>query len=137
MFVPESWQPANTDNFVEIKPGTSPNDDPDFVRGGDEGVWYAGSSGRVFSHEFGHMVGLKDRYSEGTDAAGNRATTPDQGWADNIMSDLGRIQQHNVYGIVADPLIEYNKFRREWKQQAGSDYMLQYKTKIDKASVDR
>jgi hypothetical protein len=44
------------------------------------------------AHEFGHQVGLKDRYSEDWASRifkGKRRTTPDPGYGHNLMSDPG------------------------------------------------
>src|SRR5690606_193511 len=73
--IPESWNPFNRDNFIEVSDNTKRS----YVRGGDEGEWRSqGRNGLSLeddnpaSHELGHLLGLDDRY---TDKNG-----PDEGW---------------------------------------------------------
>jgi hypothetical protein len=60
--------------------------------GGDKGYVDTDSGHAVDSagHEFPHFAGATDRYSEGEDSAGNRVTTPDPGYEENSMGNLGK-----------------------------------------------
>jgi hypothetical protein len=61
------------------------------------------------AHEFGHVIGLKDRYSEtimssirGT-FGGRRETPPDHGYEGNLMGVTnGVLQQQNVADVAAE-----------------------------------
>ena len=91
--------PFNRDNFIEL----DNNAKRSFVSGGDEGIWRAkGRNGMSLAqddsapHEFGHLLGLDDRYT----AAG-----PYAGWAGDIMAEpamQGAVSQKNIDGIVGD-----------------------------------
>tara|TARA_R110001583_G_scaffold106752_2_gene255109 strand:+ start:99 stop:695 length:597 start_codon:yes stop_codon:yes gene_type:complete len=67
-------------------------DKPSKVRGqgksGKEMQLRDGAPLEAIEHEFGHIFGDIDYYGEGTDAAGNRTTTVQEGFENNIM---GRI----------------------------------------------
>ena len=107
--------PFSTSNFIEV--GATPKDIArSYVSGGDEGQW-RGYGSDPSSHEFGHLIGLRDHYS---DANGTEA-----GWKGNVMAEpagRGKVQQKNI-DAVASPLI--NKYR-----ESGSTTNT-YKTKID------
>ena len=77
--IPESWNPSNRDNFIEVGAG----DKRSYVVGGDEGEWRnQGRQGMSLSqddpapHELGHLLGLGDKY---TDKNG-----PNKGWGEKF-----------------------------------------------------
>ena len=105
--IPQSWNPYNRDNFVEV----GANDKRSHVTGGDEGLWRSqGRNGRTLAeddpapHEIGHMLGLKDRYKDK-----NGASVTDIGWENNIMgnSRTGKVEQRNIDGILKDSMKAY------------------------------
>lgn len=94
------------------------------VFAGDEGVWRG--TGLAFSdpapHEFGHLVGLDDRYY-GDLWAFLGKSGPKPGWAGNIMAEppgFGAVQQKNIDAILDNALEDYS----------GSQI---YQTEIDEA----
>ena len=107
LFIPESWDPSNTDNFIEI----DNNSKRSYVSLGDEGEWRGKGRGGLSlgaddpaPHEFGHLVGLKDRYTDGKGA--------DPGWSGNIMAESamsGKPDQRNIDGIVGGAINSYNR----------------------------
>jgi RHS repeat-associated protein len=122
--IPESWDPYNTDNFIEVSAST----DRSKVTLGDEGEWRSqGRGGATLAaddpapHEFGHLLGLDDRY---TDKKG-----PDPGWLGNIMANsiTGTVEQKNINGIVGDSVKELNKATKNGFDATKNEY----KTKID------
>jgi hypothetical protein len=57
-------------------------------------------------HEFGHQIGLRDRYQESIVSkvsgmfGGDREASPEPGYQGNIMSDLGPVQGKNVRDLA-------------------------------------
>ncbi len=79
-----------TDNYVAIPMGNVKS----WVIAGKYGVWLGES---VAAHEFGHLLGLNDRYHKE-----NGAMVSDKGWENNIMgaeSEIMRVDQRNLDGI--------------------------------------
>ena len=110
LIIPESWNPFNRDNFIEI----GANGKRSYVLGGDEGVWRSqGRNGKTLAqddpapHEIGHILGLDDRYSDK-----NGRSVPDKGWENNIMgnSKSGKVEQRNIDGILKDAMKAYDKW---------------------------
>lgn len=85
--------PKNAINTITLTKGPTSDkaaQGASFVNGNDSGEWNAlDSSGGVFAHETGHLMGDKDYYSDGTDANGKRATTATPGYENNLMGALG------------------------------------------------
>jgi len=61
----------------------------------------------VVAHEFGHLLGLSDRYSESFWSklaslfGGERSATPNAGYENNIMAvDNGRLESRNVQDLI-------------------------------------
>lgn len=122
--IPESWNPSNRDNFVEVGAG----DDRSYVSGGDEGEWRSqGRNGNTLAqddpalHEVGHLLGLDDRY---TDDKG-----PNKGWENNIMgsSQKGKVEQRNIDGIVGDAMKAYDVWSKD-KNNAGKEFKYEIDT---------
>lgn len=145
--------PWNTDNYIQV----NANDKTSFVRGGDEGEWRGqGRNGQTFAqdnpapHEFGHILGLMDRYLKG---GGTQA-----GWAGNIMAEpamMGAVEQKNIdaimsnvftndyYNFVSDynGSLQANQSNSAWSQWLGVPYIHNnvnstYNTKIDEGSMN-
>lgn len=101
------FNPFNRDNFIEVTPERSTS----FVRGGDEGRWRAvGLDGAPLeqdnpaSHEFGHLLGLPDRYTRGSGA--------NPGWEGNVMAmraGHGVVQQRDIDAVVGPIVREYER----------------------------
>lgn len=96
------FSPWNRDNFIEV---TAENG-RSYVRGGDEGQWRAhGRNGRTLAndnpaaHEFGHILGLPDRYFK----SGPDEGKPRPGWENNIMgraAGQGNVEQRDINALV-------------------------------------
>jgi RHS repeat-associated protein len=135
--IPESWNPSNTDNFIEV--GATLDDvDRSFVVGGDEGEWRGtGRGGSTLAqddpapHELGHILGLKDRYTDDNGA--------DKGWETNIMGDSysGKVDQRNINGVVEDAVKEYNSSDIKKDNDKYENVKQDFKTKIDKVDADK
>lgn len=112
--IPESWDPNNRDNFVEV--GSDVN--RSYVLGGDEGEWRAtGRNGNSLAqddpapHEFGHILGVNDQY---TDKSG-----PNKGWGNNIMGDSqkGNVDQRNINDVLKDAMKAYETWSKDDKNK--------------------
>lgn len=85
--------PAKAINNIVMTTGPTSNtksQGSSFVRGGNTGEWNTTSPGMASgeaAHEGGHLMGAKDHYTSGVDAAGNRTTTASPGWGGNLMGD--------------------------------------------------
>ena len=68
------------------------------------GIWaIPTTSHNSASHEFGHLIGLKDRYSDDSDDP--RGYRPHAGWENNIMAERnGIVEQRNINNIFYRPL---------------------------------
>lgn len=124
LIVPESWNPKNRDNFIEVGAG----DKRSYVTGGDEGEWRSqGRNGQTLAqddpapHELGHLLGLGDRY---TDNKG-----PDTGWGNNIMGDSknGKVEQRNIDGVLQDAMKAYETWSKD-KNNAGKEFRYEIDT---------
>ena len=122
--IPESWNPFNRDNFVEVGAG----DKRSYVQGGDEGVWRSqGRNGMTLAqdnpapHEVGHLLGLGDRY---TDKGG-----VNKGWEGNIMGEsrTGNVEQRNIDGILKDAMKAYDKWIQNPKNE-GKEFRYEINT---------
>ena len=67
------------------------------VTNSNTGIWALPRDGHnSASHEFGHLIGLKDRYNEYKTESGRSYTIPHKGWETNIMGIYeGKIEQKN------------------------------------------
>ena len=108
VLIPQSWNPFNRDNFIEV----TDDDSWSYVKKGDEGTWRShGRNGKSLAqddpapHEVGHLLGLGDRY---TDENG-----VDPGWEGNIMGDSGDVDQRNIDGILKDAMNKYNEWIKD------------------------
>lgn len=105
-------------------PGTSEDSSAtqiEVFRGGRDSFvqryWFVGSRYMRFNldnglawtpaHEFGHLLGLDDRYSESFFSrlsgvfGGKRETTPDPGWQGNLMAEVGgSLESKNVRDLL-------------------------------------
>ena len=130
--IPQSWNPYNRDNFVEV----GANDKRSYVTGGDEGLWRSqGRNGRTLAeddpapHEIGHILGLTDRYKDK-----NGASVTDIGWENNIMgnSRTGKVEQRNIDGILKDSMKAYNNWIKNPKNKGK-----EFRYEIDKDTPDK
>ncbi len=108
VLIPQSWNPFNRDNFIEV----TDDDSRSYVKKRDEGKWRShGRNGKSLAqddpapHEVGHLLGLGDRY---TDENG-----VDPGWEGNIMGDSGDVDQRNIDGILKDAMNKYNEWIKD------------------------
>ena len=114
IIIPESMNPFNRDNFIKVSMGNKKS----YVYKGDEGVWRSqGRNGQTLAqdnpapHEVGHILGLKDRYSN--------IKGREKGWENNIMgnSKNGVVEQRNIELILQDAMSEYNKWIQNPKNE--------------------
>lgn len=97
--------PANRDNFIRVEPV-----DRSRVWLGENGMWRSeGRDGRSLAednpaaHEFGHLLGLRDRYTR----RGAR-----DGWEGNVMAEsagVGAVEQRDIDRIVAKHVERFEK----------------------------
>ncbi|KAA5535570.1 RHS repeat-associated core domain-containing protein [Flavobacterium baculatum] len=115
LVIPQSWDPDNMDNFIEVG-ATLDEVGRSYVSGGDEGVWRGmGRNGKSLAdddaapHEFAHLLGLDDRYSDEGGAY--------KGWENNIMGNAidGNVDQRNIDSIVKDGVNRVNSIVKELK----------------------
>lgn len=111
--IPGAWDPFNRSNYIEIM-GSSMRS---MVRMGDEGKWFPGSSG-TFAHEFGHLLGLNDRYHDVGDFS-----VENPGWEKNLManSESGVVEQRSIDAIVSRVVTRYRWFAGMSKSIYGTD----------------
>ncbi len=117
------WDPNSRENFIEVSDEISRSN----VAGGDEGEWRTkGRNGADLKddnpagHEFGHLVGLKDRYD-------TKTGEQNKGWEDNIMAvSHGKVEQKNVNSVVGDSVSAYNKAIKN-----GQDKSKEFKNEIN------
>jgi hypothetical protein len=105
--IPESWDPTNRNNYIEIISDPAARN---YVWCGDEGVWsFPARNENVYAHEFGHLLGFKDRYNYDRPKSGvlscpdaSCSWFPDKGWGSNIMSATAysRVEQRNIDSIA-------------------------------------
>jgi len=110
--------PFSTSNFIEVG-ATSKEIDRSYVRGGDEGKW-RGYGSDSFSHEFGHLIGLRDHYSEAKGA--------ESSWKGNVMAEpagQGQVEQKNIDALASPLINRYNN---------SGNATQKYQTKIDESN---
>jgi len=99
--IPDAWNPLSRNNYIEVDNSTI----REHVTGGDEGQWTTNTSW-VAAHEWGHLVGLDDQY---TDPPGRGSSVPNDGWTGNMMASVnGTVDQRNIDGIVGDAVKDFN-----------------------------
>jgi hypothetical protein len=93
-----------------------------------DGIWASTtSSDNAGAHEFGHMLGLKDRYN--TDKSSIDYGKPNNGWNSNIMAtNRGRVEQRNIDGIFNNVRQQPNK-TNGIKTPTGSIFILNMKNR--------
>lgn len=108
----EKFDPTNRDNFIEVVNSDKITSE---VVGFDEGKWRGkGRLGKSLDqdnpapHEFGHILGLRDRYDKVT-------KKPYRGWELNIMgsSKDGNVELRNIEQILNDVFIKYDDWIKD------------------------
>jgi len=98
--IPEAWDPTNRKNYIEVVQGRTRA----FVMMGDEGVWSnPPSREQTYAHEYGHLLGFSDRYSDGA----NGYSVVNRGWDGNIMGAEGIVEQRNIDALMARVMEKY------------------------------
>jgi hypothetical protein len=89
------------------------------------------------AHEFGHILGMKDRYSESIVSkisslwAGNRSTPPNPGYESNLMAVVnGSLEARNIADVIAE-----NEPSAYW--QRDDDYIVSWIESHSSADVAR
>lgn len=113
--------PFNRDNYIKV----SNEENRSYVKLGDEGHWRAnGRNGKSLAeddpsiHEFGHLLGFKDRYINKKGAMA--------GWEGNVMGEPameGKVEQRNIDALLKPIMKEYNASK--------TDANSEFKTSID------
>ncbi|MBS1961211.1 MAG: hypothetical protein JST04_03265 [Bdellovibrionales bacterium] len=95
-----------------------------YVSGGNHGVWSPNYPG-TYAHEFGHLLGLDDHYTVGTD--GYSHAKP--GYETNIMANTvsGRVEQINIDPIAGRIVSEFRRARANPDANLG----VEFQTTID------
>jgi RHS repeat-associated protein len=118
---------SNTFNLIEVG-ATSKDVSRSSVNGGDKGKW-RGYGIDPSEHEFGHLIGLNDHY---TDTKG-----PDLGWEGNVMAEpagMGKVQQKNINALAFPLINEYKKSFQYNFNRNSNNISKQYKTKINETN---
>ncbi len=77
---------------------------------GYTGAWDVKAKYDESHHEFGHLIGLIDNYSEGSHWFFGRQTKPDVGWENNIMAvHGGNVEQKNINEILDGVMSEFHE----------------------------
>ncbi len=132
-------RPSDLDNYIEVvdaararqlvRSGVSPHENgfrSNVNRvGGDVGQWQGYDRGRTSvldvsdaSHEFGHLLGFRDRYRDQTTTVnGSTVVTsePDPGYENNIMgrpAGQGRVTQTMIDNLMTGPMFQQLASRR-------------------------
>ncbi len=102
----ETLNPLNRSNYIQM----TNKEFRSQVQGGDEGTWQLDSD-HTYAHEFGHLLGLIDRYKD-KNINGEVYSIPDLGWEKNLMgnSSAGVVEQRNIDTIATLALVQYKKF---------------------------
>lgn len=107
----DKFNPFSRNNYIEVSNRVKRS----FVKRGDEGKWRSeGRHGISLSeddsapHEFGHLLGLDDHYSDV-----NGKSIPEEGWESNIMGNSvsGKVDERNIFDILKEVLIKYDEWR--------------------------
>jgi hypothetical protein len=97
-------------NYIEVVKG----DDRTFtskVSDTNQGKW--SSETNAAAHEFGHVVGLQDRYTNTIGEDGKKRSIPNLGYENNIMGKYGKpAEQKNINAIVGKPYNSTAPIRR-------------------------
>ncbi|WP_459210600.1 DUF6443 domain-containing protein [Aquimarina rhabdastrellae] len=116
------------DNLIEVKNEEGRSEVSGII--GNTGTWYSkelniGENYAIYPHEFGHLVGLKDRYS---DNWFSKSSAPDDGWENNFMGDPLTMQtdQRTIDGIVKGAVKNYNKYKEKYSDQKTSEKPYRY-----------
>lgn len=93
---------SNSVALVSNPPGNQPP--ASYVAGGNTGTWYQpgqGSPAWEAAHEAGHLMLLPDQYTA-TVTNGQRTTTPNPGFATNIMGAYGQtgVTQQDIDNVI-------------------------------------
>ncbi|WP_160114131.1 DUF6443 domain-containing protein [Aquimarina sp. AU119] len=125
----ENTELAEGDNLIEVKNEKGRSEVSEI--NGDTGTWYskekmAGENFAIYPHEFGHLVGLKDRYSVLLSKIG--IYRPDKGWESNFMADhtTMNVEQRNIDGIVKGAVKNYNRYKEQYGDQKSSEKPYRY-----------
>lgn len=112
-FIWDTWNPTSRKNYIKIVDTNVRSS----VHGGDEGTWE--SDDPCWAHEFGHLVGMDDHYTDKEDANGQTYSVTNPGWETNIMgSSTGVVEQRNI-DPIAKRIVEHRKAKRtaHWPQK--------------------
>jgi hypothetical protein len=87
-------------NYIEIVRGGE--NFRSSVRNHRDGQWdLPTSSNNAGAHEFGHILGLMDRYIDTYDKEGNPISISHAGWSSHIMADSrAKVEQRNIDALV-------------------------------------
>ncbi|TSE02362.1 RHS repeat-associated core domain-containing protein, partial [Aquimarina algiphila] len=125
----ENTELAEGDNLIEVKNEKGRSEVSEI--NGDTGTWYskekmAGKNFAIYPHEFGHLVGLKDRYSVLLSKIG--IYRPDKEWESNFMADhtTMNVEQRNIDGIVKGAVKNYNRYKEQYGDQKSSEKPYRY-----------
>jgi hypothetical protein len=116
--------PFSTANFIEVG-ATSKEVSRSFVSGGDEGQW-RGYGTDSAPHEFGHLIGLGDQYTDSKGANPN--------WGGNIMAEpagKGTVDQRNIDAVAAPLVNQYQNSKQYYFNQNSKNCSQEFNTKID------
>ena len=115
--IPGAWNPMNRRNYINLSEVPVRSN----VYAGDEGRWYPGHP-NTYAHEFGHLLGLTDRYHVSKDGYSDS----DRGWESNLMADstYGRVEQRNIDAIVRPIVLRRLLTNADFKTEIDNPFML-------------
>ena len=104
---------SGDNNYIEVVKKASP--DSRVYPSMNTGMWETPSQNHDDApHEFGHLLGLRDRYGLYSSSDGKRHSIPNSGWDGNIMAEHeGKVEQRNIDAIFKGCKIESTT---DWKK---------------------
>ncbi|MBC7386521.1 MAG: hypothetical protein H7301_10230 [Cryobacterium sp.] len=104
-FIFDNLNPSSRKNYIRVSEVCRGRFRSHVSMYGDTGVWCAGGPPSVIAHEYGHLLGLIDRYHSVRDH-----NELDHGWESNLMADGmgGEVEQRNIDAALQETIRRLN-----------------------------